>query len=1419
MKKIAFILIFLNALFCFGQTPDYMPRFFPLSPNAASLEKFDNFPVSHYTGVADISVPLYTVQSGDLEIPITLKYNSSGIRVTERASWVGLGWSLDAGPSITRKIMGNADDSGGGHGYFDGYLKSEGYYYTFPDDISYLNYVSRNIFDTEPDIYSYNTLNSSGKFFFDGQHSFAVSKIPYSPDSIMYSFNTNGLIFDLLDKSGNQYSFGKTTNAYDYTYSSETSSGGITSWHLDNLISANKSDTITFAYARQEYSTTDYSYYYTIEDLQHQPSNPDNWASSTHQQVHNSTIKESLPSTITFNGGKVEFVRSTTTRSDITGAKSLDSIKIYSYNFSSHTYTLEKTIKFFYSYFSSNRLKLDSVRFYGSDNSLIDTYSFEYNTTVNLPTIYTKQCDEWGYYNGVTCSMIPQTIIDVTYPSGSTVDKTIGNAMNVDPVKAQANILKKVYYPTGGYTEFEYESNRYTEGSVTHLVGGLRIKSMKSYTSSTATPVVKTYSYGNGQKICIDNDYSYSTEKIFRVLEGGEVIYRVRTFTSCPVADIVPYDGSIVVYPSVTEYIGNDISNTGKTTYEYAYYSDSYNTGNVSKVRRISRFYKRGQLLHRTDYRVDNGDYYPVREELYHYNNSLFPQKSYYDVGLVAEGGYDSYWTNDYYYYGDAGGGIHYKFDYMGYDIVSDDSYLIQKKERIYNVSSPTNYVETITDYDYDNFRHQQVSKTTTINSVGDTLVTNYKYPADYPGGNEALDYMVDNNMQAYPIETYSEVNSDITSAQLTEYRINTNSGNVVANSVKILEGEEPFSGSSFTESSVSGGNLTKDSHYSTIPEIAYDNYDDNNTLREYTSRGEDKVAVVWGYNKTQPVLKVEGMGYNSISSTIKTYLQNDNNLPSEWDDYQAVKTKVDMIISHLSTLFNNTSCQATLYTYAPAVGVTSVTLPNKTTTYYEYDSEGRLIKVLNDDGALVEYYDYHYVTGAPVELEMPVLGLDVEFLDFQAGSDGLSFSITSNTSWTITEDCSWLSLSQASGSGDGSVTVYATDNAGDAIRTDTIVVTNGQGLTKIITVSQEACELELSSNSVSFSSSGGNRTVTVLNDCCGWTASDNRSWISTSSSGDNLSIHASSNSSTSSRSGYVTVTSETGETASIYVSQSGVNYYTNVSPTSFSIPSTGSSNRSITVSSNESWDAYVYSDPYNIITSLSPGSGSGSGTISFSVAANDTTVTCSATIRVVGRSSGTIRAVSISQAAGTISYSLTVSPSSFSLSSGRSTNTITVSSNDSWSVSEHSDPNNMLSLSSTSGTGNMDISFVVNGNSTTSSRSATIRVTGNNSGITRYISINQAAASPTLSVSPTSFSVGALSSTKMINVSSNTSWVVSESESWIDLVYTTQGTGNGSFGISTSTLNSGSRNGVVSVVSTDGQLGRFILVSQDANY
>ena len=78
----------------------------PLSPEVASLGKYIDLPVSMYTGTANINIPIYNIKSGGIELPIYLSYHSSGIRVSEIASQVGLGWNLNMGGIVSRVPKG-----------------------------------------------------------------------------------------------------------------------------------------------------------------------------------------------------------------------------------------------------------------------------------------------------------------------------------------------------------------------------------------------------------------------------------------------------------------------------------------------------------------------------------------------------------------------------------------------------------------------------------------------------------------------------------------------------------------------------------------------------------------------------------------------------------------------------------------------------------------------------------------------------------------------------------------------------------------------------------------------------------------------------------------------------------------------------------------------------------------------------------------------------------------------------------------------------------------------------------------------------------------------------------------------------------------------------------------------------------------
>lgn len=115
---------------------DEVTRFSPASPDAAALGKYGVFPVSYQTGTVNINIPLYTIKSKSLTLPMMLNYHPSGIKVDEISSSIGLSWSLNAGGVITRVIKGIADDTQRGFIMEDGDVKT-------PDELSLLTSTQR----------------------------------------------------------------------------------------------------------------------------------------------------------------------------------------------------------------------------------------------------------------------------------------------------------------------------------------------------------------------------------------------------------------------------------------------------------------------------------------------------------------------------------------------------------------------------------------------------------------------------------------------------------------------------------------------------------------------------------------------------------------------------------------------------------------------------------------------------------------------------------------------------------------------------------------------------------------------------------------------------------------------------------------------------------------------------------------------------------------------------------------------------------------------------------------------------------------------------------------------------------------------------------------------------------------------------
>jgi hypothetical protein len=198
MKKYSIVTLFLfQTIIVTSQSVNYptiakdLPTLLAPSPSVAALMKYEEVPVNNYTGLPDISIPLYSSPSlsKDISLNIALKYHAGSTGVDEKASDVGLGWSLFAGGSITRTVRGLPDEIYDIQNHITGGGKI-GVYHTNStvknpltqilsfeqnDGIPTLadfetlneflwNTTERGMYDTEYDLWQFNFMGKSGRF-------------------------------------------------------------------------------------------------------------------------------------------------------------------------------------------------------------------------------------------------------------------------------------------------------------------------------------------------------------------------------------------------------------------------------------------------------------------------------------------------------------------------------------------------------------------------------------------------------------------------------------------------------------------------------------------------------------------------------------------------------------------------------------------------------------------------------------------------------------------------------------------------------------------------------------------------------------------------------------------------------------------------------------------------------------------------------------------------------------------------------------------------------------------------------------------------------------------------------------------------------------------------------------------------------
>ncbi|MGH2564407.1 MAG: hypothetical protein ACRDE5_07840, partial [Ginsengibacter sp.] len=411
------------------------------SPNAASLGKYGDIPVSYHTGLPNIDIPVYTVESGSLKLPISLSYHASGLKVQEQASWVGAGWSLNAGGMITRSVVGGPDDRGYSSNLtMDGHYTDTGYcnYYSSQNDDLF---IAKGYKDGEPDLYFFNFGGSSGKFYFNDDRTPML--VPEQDFKILpFTQSGQGFIgFIVTTADGTKYYFGsvgnnsgtapiEATNPITALNGPSNTTAAASSWFLNKIISSDGQDSITLTYTQESYSY--YSQLWSPVTSQYYNQLDQYGIKQTGFNLAKNIVQGVRLTQINFKNGTIIFTPSASPRSDLSnsagllsGTTMVDNANTSSFSLGSvsikNTNGFCKKDSLYYGYFYDNtalnatfyngyssdnlhtdeyRLRLDSIRETSCDNSLkVPSYKFTYFSET-VPRNLSFGIDHWGYPNG-----------------------------------------------------------------------------------------------------------------------------------------------------------------------------------------------------------------------------------------------------------------------------------------------------------------------------------------------------------------------------------------------------------------------------------------------------------------------------------------------------------------------------------------------------------------------------------------------------------------------------------------------------------------------------------------------------------------------------------------------------------------------------------------------------------------------------------------------------------------------------------------------------------------------------------------------------------------------------------------------------------------------------------------------------------
>ena len=1023
MKHITTLFIgFLISINIHAQTEPLFPEMmgaktidFP-TPNAASLGKYGQIPVSYYNGLVNISIPIYTIKLQDIEVPIVLQYHSGGNKTDEHPGWVGLGWNLQAGGSITRIVKGKKDEALQRDiilYYKDLYQSSQyGFFYknsllnidnwtAESSLVTILNDAAHFHYDTEPDEFIFNFSGIGGSFFFtnDPQTGATVTKVQskqpidlkieyelYQSDIQSFTtFNNDSLVegstvdvtkpfiqFTITTSNGIKYIFGATGyGSYNdptqasIAYTSALAGSGYTTtpttWNLTSIESPH-GEYIHFFYDRSTDALINQKCGYRYKVINDPNAHyPDPEYDDNFMVIHPSYLKK----IITSNHDTIDF--STSTSNELTyqySNKDRDNLKIFASKYGNTILDdiglIEKSaflkldniivknkmnVKFNYIENESERLKLESLETsFPQTKETKYRYQFQYNQT-KLPPYNAKKSDKWGYFNN--------TYYGNGYMANIDDSTAIERIRQPNPEVMDAEILTRIYYPTGGYTTFEYEPHVYSQvmkkfpifnyiiedrdtiydfqacglRAQIGICGGLRIKKITDTpnTDSDGNDIIRTFSYeledGTSSGILSIEPTFWArglTKNIYEFKEIGKGWFNQKThergrleilqISENLLNPLNNSSGAPVTYSRVIEHF----SNGSKSIYTYTNHENFMDEPAIARIENIlgltldepytSDELERGLLKSVTHYtstgNIDSKIEYQYNNDKTRYDNYI---KSIVQKVLPSPRGLN-FWR------------------LSTQKIYTFCPYVIKEIKSKGDGSSNNNLMDIETSYKYDD--KNRVIETSMINSNGDIHKTTYEYPDDIQG-----DYSQLIEHHIYPvIRTTKYVNDNV---------------------IQIIQHEYDGINLSKTYIGKNANNME--------PRIIYSHYTPLGNPTYIEKDGKPEAIYIWGYNYQYPIAEIKNVTYERFSHIISSQTLEQigsRNIPSV-SQWQVINNLRDDLPEALITT----------YSYKPGIGIISKIDPRGIKTSYIYDPFGRLTDIKDHEGNLLEHYDYQYAT------------------------------------------------------------------------------------------------------------------------------------------------------------------------------------------------------------------------------------------------------------------------------------------------------------------------------------------------------------------------------------------------------------------------------------------------------------------------